>query len=521
MKKNIILFVIIFLSLFTVIVNAQSIWFLNPTNGEILTGTGSQTTVYMQLNFNYNLSGDPNLYDHYIKLFRSPYSTQQSGQGGGITFDYDLPIGTYTWRLELWECYVGQGCTKEAEQTVTFYVKHKISVSNNFGGGNVKIDGATVGSGSQAYKFTGNNLLVGAIDQNYAGYDRLWNQSGYYNSNWTKRLWGESYQPINGGTPRDFNYSVVSSDNGADIQGQLRKRLTNITFQNNFVAVGNGGVIKVNSVQYNSPKSGVQVVEQNPVTGTAVTQTINGIQYSIDHWSDASTSSSRTFYPPSDNLIYTAYYKGKPLSYTVMNTHFNDVPGQNVIIYWNDHPNTNVTQYQIWRKVKHNGVTGPPTLIATINRGTTTYTDYDYEITNGYTDDLLRYDVRPYYSTESVYADPYWLSIFGELVPKTSDSTSTSENIPEEFSLSCYPNPFNPSTNIRVTMPSDGLLQAAIYNVLGEEILTLKNEFVTKGNYNIIWDGKDEGSNQVNSGIYIVMVKTEDKIISQKIVLLK
>ena len=81
MKKNIILFVIIFLSLFTVIVNAQSIWFLNPTNGEILTGTGSQTTVYMQLNFNYNLSGDPNLYDHYIKLFRSPYSTQQSLSG--------------------------------------------------------------------------------------------------------------------------------------------------------------------------------------------------------------------------------------------------------------------------------------------------------------------------------------------------------------------------------------------------------------------------------------------------------
>ena len=96
MKKNLVLFVTIFLSVFTVIINGQSIWFLNPTNGEIFTETGSQTTVYMQLNFNYNLSGSPYITDHYIKLFRPPYSTQQSGQGDGITFDYDLPIGTYT-----------------------------------------------------------------------------------------------------------------------------------------------------------------------------------------------------------------------------------------------------------------------------------------------------------------------------------------------------------------------------------------------------------------------------------------
>jgi hypothetical protein len=204
-----------------------------------------------------------------------------------------------------------------------------------------------------------------------------------------------------------------------------------------------------------------------------------------------------------------------------MNTHFNDIPGQNVIIYWNDHPNTNVTKYQIWRKVKHNGVVSEPYLKATKNRGTTSFTDDEYVITRGYTDDLLYYDVRPYYSTESVYADDYYLPIYAEIVPKTSDSTATAEGIPEEFSVSSFPNPFNPSTNIRVTMPSDGLLQVVIYNVLGEEILQLKNEMVIKGNYNFIWDGKDSGFNQVNSGIYIVLVKTDEKMISQKIVLLK
>jgi len=75
MKKNFVLFVTIFLSLTTIIINAQSIWFLNPTNGQTDIGTGSQTTVYMQLNFGYSLSGSQYMYDHYIKLFRPPYST--------------------------------------------------------------------------------------------------------------------------------------------------------------------------------------------------------------------------------------------------------------------------------------------------------------------------------------------------------------------------------------------------------------------------------------------------------------
>jgi hypothetical protein len=377
-----------------------------------------------------------------------------------------------------------------------------------------------VGSGSPAYKFTGNNLLVGAIDQNYGGYYRLWNQSGYYNSNWKKRLWGESYQSINGGTSRDFNYTVASNDNGADVQGQLRKRLNNIIFQNNFIGVGNGGVIKVNGIQYNSPKSGVQVVEQNPVTGTAVTQTINGIQYSIDHWSDGSTTSSRTFYPPNDNTTYTSYYIGKPEN-SYRNLHFSaPVAGQHITLYWNEHPNTNVTQYQIWRKVKHNGVVGNPELLTTKNRGTLTYVDNQYVYTSGYTDDLIWYDVRAYYSTESTYANEQWLAVYGEEITKRSDFASTNTE-PLEFQINCFPNPFNPVTNIRATVPEDGLLQITIFNILGEKVLDLNNSIVTKGIYEFSWNGIDASLNPVNSGIYIVLVRTDSKMLTQKLMLLK
>jgi len=202
--------------------------------------------------------------------------------------------------------------------------------------------------------------------------------------------------------------------------------------------------------------------------------------------------------------------------------HFNDVPGQNVIIYWNYHPNTNVTQYKIWRIVKHNGVTGNPFLLATKNRGTTTYTDYDYVITRSYTDDLVWYDVRPYYSIEGTYADPNYLPIFGELLPKQSDSTAATVNEHiSEFKVSCYPNPFNPSTKIQVIHPVTGNLTIRIYNLLGEEIKQIVNQVRPKGIYEFIWDGRNSENIQVNSGMYLVNIRTDIEVLSEKILLLK
>ncbi|HSW56724.1 MAG TPA: T9SS type A sorting domain-containing protein [Ignavibacteriaceae bacterium] len=302
MKKNFVLFVTILLSLTTIVINAQSIWFLNPTNGQTVIGTGSQTTVYMQLNFGYSLSGSPYMYDHYIKLFRPPYSDQQSGQGGGITFDYDLPIGTYTWRLELWECYYGSGCLKKAEQTVTFYVKHKMWALNNFQGGDIKIDNQTVPSGTETHKLTGNSLLVGAIDQSFENYFYIWNQSGANNSRWERKPWNQIYSPINGGTPRDFNYPVASNDNGAAIRGMLKKRYT-ITRDDQTDAG-----TQTNQQTWN-------IVEQHSGEISApATKIINNKTYNFIGWKDNLQAPNPRTITPTDNETYTAIYKAPQLS---------------------------------------------------------------------------------------------------------------------------------------------------------------------------------------------------------------
>ena len=65
------------------------------------------------------------------------------------------------------------------------------------------------------------------------------------------------------------------------------------------------------------------------------------------------------------------------------------------------------------------------------------------------------------------------------------------------FAASNYPNPFNPSTKISYVMPKAGHLSLKVYNVRGELVKTLKNEFVTESGF-VMWDGtNDQGKSGV------------------------
>ena len=60
-----------------------------------------------------------------------------------------------------------------------------------------------------------------------------------------------------------------------------------------------------------------------------------------------------------------------------------------------------------------------------------------------------------------------------------------------------FPNPFNPATNIRYSVPEEVLVNLKVYNVLGEEVITLVNQMKKAGNYNITFDGRT-----LASGVY-------------------
>ena len=103
------------------------------------------------------------------------------------------------------------------------------------------------------------------------------------------------------------------------------------------------------------------------------------------------------------------------------------------------------------------------------------------------------------------------------------------QNIPVEFELSQnYPNPFNPSTTIPFSVYGSQFIVHSpihttlkIYNIKGQLVKTLVDEEKLPGNYNIIWDGKDNSGKEVSSGIYFYQLKTKDYTDTKKMVLVR
>jgi len=75
---------------------------------------------------------------------------------------------------------------------------------------------------------------------------------------------------------------------------------------------------------------------------------------------------------------------------------------------------------------------------------------------------------------------------------------------PKRFSLSDnYPNPFNPTTSFSFTLPQGADVSINIYNLLGEKVASVYNDYAKPGTYTATWDGKDINGANLPSGLYI------------------
>lgn len=98
---------------------------------------------------------------------------------------------------------------------------------------------------------------------------------------------------------------------------------------------------------------------------------------------------------------------------------------------------------------------------------------------------------------------------------------------PIEFALfQNYPNPFNPATTFRFNIQGSKFkvplhTTLKIYNVLGQRVKTLVDEPKKPGNYEVIWDGKDDKGKEVASGIYFYKLTVGSGQEVRKMVLLK
>jgi PKD repeat protein len=94
--------------------------------------------------------------------------------------------------------------------------------------------------------------------------------------------------------------------------------------------------------------------------------------------------------------------------------------------------------------------------------------------------------------------------------------------VPEQFSLSQnYPNPFNLETNFSLSLPAESRVDFVIYNVAGQKVKTLVNDYMNAGTYTITWDGTNEYGNVVSSGIYFYRLVAGDNVVTKKMILMK
>ena len=518
MKKQFFFFLLVTLfASMTLNAQSSSVWFNSPTNNSTVSGSvldNTKSNISISFSWSGQKANPQNKWK--FKVIKDILT------GGGSTYAEvwvyeDTPYCTLPgdvlkqnwYYIEMYEeDYVTKQLTPRAYTShITVSVQQTVTVANNFGSGNVYVNGSTPPSGSSFNLSSGQSLNLAPIENQIdsQGYTRIWNASGTNNSDWT--VSGSGFGYTNGS--RSYTYYAASTENGASITAGLRK-ICNITFS---------GPVYSGNTYYNNGV--VQVVEGNPVQVTATSRVSSDYIYqTFASWTDNGSTQNPRSFTTYNNASFGINYNNVKPDNGYRHLTINTTVGQPVQLNWSEHPNTGVTEYRIFRKVRPSGgTTSAEVQIATVNRGTTTFTDYDYVISNVFYYQLY-YDVRAYYQPNGSTADPDFISTFGQIAPSYNDSqketASAAQELPSDYSIGNYPNPFNPTTTINYQLPENGFVTIKVYDVLGKEVATLVDENKSAGYYNVNFD-----ASKLTSGVYIYTINANGFAQSKKMLLMK
>ncbi|MDP8201306.1 MAG: FlgD immunoglobulin-like domain containing protein, partial [Candidatus Tenebribacter burtonii] len=170
----------------------------------------------------------------------------------------------------------------------------------------------------------------------------------------------------------------------------------------------------------------------------------------------------------------------------------------------------------------------PPNIMVTWsppNRGVDSYNVYrdsvmisEGEIGTLYID--INISGYHYWNITAVY-DGGWESEFSETVgvgPATDPNL-----IPLVTALNGnFPNPFNPETTISFSVSQTFLfVNMEIYNLKGQKIKTLLNEILPAGIHSVVWNGTDDNSKKISSGVYLYKMQVGNYSKTKKMILIK
>ncbi|MBT7311205.1 T9SS type A sorting domain-containing protein, partial [bacterium] len=126
------------------------------------------------------------------------------------------------------------------------------------------------------------------------------------------------------------------------------------------------------------------------------------------------------------------------------------------------------------------------------------------------------------YGSPCAYENNIECGLIGAL-PADCGATDVLTEISKQiiFDVSCFPNPFNPSTTIQFTLESPELTTVAIYDISGELVKTILQRNLTPQTYNLIWNGENSQSKSVASGNYLYRITTNQYQKTGRLTLIK
>ncbi len=119
-----------------------------------------------------------------------------------------------------------------------------------------------------------------------------------------------------------------------------------------------------------------------------------------------------------------------------------------------------------------------------------------------------------------IRGEEVWTTSFNVSVG-SADVDEELDQMPEHYSLDlCYPNPFNPTLNVGVSLPETSDLKVMIYNVMGQNVATLADRSYSVGTHNFVFNANEVTSH--SSGVYFVHASVAGKLNQvKKVILMK
>jgi hypothetical protein len=111
------------------------------------------------------------------------------------------------------------------------------------------------------------------------------------------------------------------------------------------------------------------------------------------------------------------------------------------------------------------------------------------------------------------------LQIIDGIVVKTKEQEFTnSELLP---SIRNYPNPFNPETNIHITIPQKSFVNLKIFDIKGALVKDIVSKIYQAGDYTFKWDGTNQSQLKVATGVYFLRLSLNINILNRKLILIR